>query len=104
MNAMKTVLIVFSLLCATAALGQAVSGAPSLSSGLTFASHDQRASQHDMGQSQNVMEQSEYFHGHGERPLAELAPVLHETPLGDSARIQKEVHAKDKKSTIVWTD
>jgi len=57
-----------------------------------------------MGHPQNVMEQSEYFHGHGERPLSELAPVSHETPLGDSARIQKEVHAKDKKSTIVWTN
>jgi hypothetical protein len=104
MNAMKTALFVFSLLCATAAFGQGVAGVPSLSSGITFASHDQQASQHVMAHPQNVMEQSEYFHGHGERPLSELAPLSHETPLGDSARIQKEVHANDKKSTIVWTN
>jgi hypothetical protein len=107
MNAMKTVLLVFSLLCATAAFGQAAGGGGALSNEpqmVEFHSHEQHASQHDMARVQSVMEQSGYFHARGERPLWEVAPVSHEMPLGDVARIQRAVHATAKKAQVVWTD
>jgi len=99
--AMKTALFVMCLLCTTAALGQA-SAAPSLQS-LQFASHAQAASPQPMAQERSLLEGAgSVTTAHGERPLWEVAPVIHEIPLGDAARIQKKEHAKVKKAKVVW--
>jgi hypothetical protein len=98
---MKTTVFALCLLCATAALGQSA-GAPSLQS-LQFASHPQSASPQPMAQEHSLLEGSGTVTiAHGELPLWEVAPKIHEVPLGDAARAQKKEHAKVKKAKVVW--
>lgn len=99
--AMKTALFVMCLLCATAALGQSTA-APSLQA-LPFSSHPQAASPQPMAQEHSLLEGvGSVTVAHGERPLWEVAPVIHEIPLGDAARAQKKEHANVKKAKVVW--
>ncbi|SRR5579871_2493482 len=98
---MKTALLVACILCATAAFGQAA-GAPSLTA-LQFASHGQTASVAPMAQEHNLLEGgSSVTVAHGELPLWEVAPKIHEVPLGDSARAIKKEHEAAKKAKKVW--
>ena len=104
---MKTSVFVLCFLCATAAFGQsggvgsALTATPSV---LEFSSHEQLASQHPMGHEQNLLEASGYSWAQGERPLWEVAPVSHPTPLGDSARSLRKEHATAKKAEVVWNN
>jgi len=102
---MKTRIFVLCFLCATAALGQSGSIGSTLSatpSVVEFPSHETLASQHPMGREQDLLEVSGYTWAKGERPLWEVAPVSHPTPLGDSARILRKEHEAAKKASVVW--
>jgi len=107
MKAMRIAILIFCLVffVAGAAFGQvaasSISAQPTI---VEFQTHDQHASQHDMGRTQNVMEESIDYVGHGERPLWEVAPPVHEVSLGEAARALKAEHAAAKKSKIVWTN
>jgi len=98
---MRTALLVACVLCATVAFGQN-GGLPSMTT-LQFPSHAQAASAHPMAQEHSLLEGgSGVTVGHGELPLWEVAPKIHEVPLGDTAREQKKEHANVKKAKIVW--
>lgn len=97
---MKTALLVVCVFCATAAFGQNA-GAPSLQS-LQFASHQMTAGPGSMAHEQSLLGNSSVVVAQGELPLWEVAPKIHEVPLGDAAREQKKLHANDKKAKKVW--
>ena len=105
---MKTTVFALCLLCATAALGQAsASGGGGVSSQVSvfeFQSHDAVAAQHSMGAERNLLESSPITWAQGERPLWEVAPVSHPTPLGDSARLLRQEHASAKKAEFFWSN
>jgi hypothetical protein len=104
---MKISVLLLCFLCAATAFGQA-GGAGSALSGqpqvLEFASHTEFATQHAMGTEQNLLETSAYIWAQGERPLWEVSPLSHPTPLGDSARMLKKEHTVTKKADFVWTN
>jgi hypothetical protein len=97
---MKTTIFALCFLCATAALGQTYLNNDAHPT--EFSSHVEHASQPGMARSQNVMEQSSWFHGQGQRPLWEVQPAARTIPLGDIARAVRKEHTAAKKSTIVW--
>ncbi len=98
---MKTSLFLLLFLCATVALGQSIGGP--VTQGLQFASHADHASAHEMAASQDLWGSASGVHiEHGELPLWEVAPKIHETPLGDVARAQKKEHEAVKKAKVVW--
>ena len=101
---MKALLTAALLLTASAAFGQAGSGASVLSNQvtiLTLPSHPQHAAYLAMGQEQNLRERSAFTFGKGEQPLWQFAPVTNEVPLGDIARALREEHAKAKKADFI---
>jgi hypothetical protein len=105
MNAMKTAVFALCFLCATVALGQAGAGLSSQVAVVAFESHDAVAAQHPMGTEKNLLETSVgNTWAHGERPLWEVAPVSHPTPLGDSARLLRQAHASAKKAEVFWNN
>jgi hypothetical protein len=105
MNAMKTAVFALCFLCATVALGQVGASISSQVAAVNFDSHDAVAAQHSMGFEKNLLETSVgNTWAHGERPLWEVAPVSHPTPLGDSARLLKQAHASAKKAEFVWNN
>jgi hypothetical protein len=103
---MKVTLVILFVACASFAFGQTSSGVgyalnaqPQVTE---FASHPQTAAPQAMGQEKNLLVSSNFEWAQGERPLWEVAPPLHVTPLGDIARMLKVEHAKAKKSDVVW--
>ena len=102
---MKTAVFALCFLCATVAFGQASAGISSQVATVAFNSHEAVAAQHSMGAEINLLETSAgSTWAHGERPLWEVAPVSHPTPLGDSARLLRQVHASAKKAEFVWNN
>lgn len=101
---MKTTVFALCFLCATVALGQASAGLSSEAAAVSFESHDAVAAPHPMGTEKNLLETSGNTWGHGERPLWEVAPVSHPTPLGDSARLLRQAHTSAKKAEFVWNN
>jgi hypothetical protein len=104
---MKTTVLALFLLCAATGFGQAAVGGSALSaqpSVLEFQSHEATASQHSMGTAQNLLESAGYTWAQGERPLWEVSPASHQTPLGDSARMLRKEHSADKKAEKVWNN
>jgi hypothetical protein len=100
-QAMKTVVIAFCLLCATAAFGQVASSLSNNPQPLVMTDHPQRAETHPMAPDDNLRGSAAYTFAQGERPLWEFPSEKHETPLGDIARAYRKDHAFDKKATIV---
>jgi hypothetical protein len=101
------IITVFALcfLCATVALGQ--SGGGTMSSQaypLQLPSHEALATQHPMAIEQNLLVGAGFSWAQGERPLWEVAPVSHPTPLGDSARTLRKEHEVAKKAEFVWNN
>jgi len=102
---MKTVLFLFSMLCTTGALAQ---------SGLTGTvlngdvqkweapSHPSHATVKPLAQEESLLNLSSPTVARGERPLWELGQVKEEPSLGEVARIQRKLHASDKKAPVVW--
>jgi hypothetical protein len=103
---MKTTLFLLCLLSATAALGQSVGGSALSAEVQPFemSGHQSRAAQHPMASEQSLLETSSYSYAQGERPLWEVAPVIHAVPLGDIARMLKKEHDAAKKATFVRND
>jgi hypothetical protein len=104
---MKTTFLLLGLylLSAAAAHGQSLYGGATLNSQpqvVQFPGHPLRAAQKPMGESENLLGDSGYSHGQGERPLWEFSSPSQVVPLGDSARILKREHAIQKKADIVW--
>jgi hypothetical protein len=98
---MKNALFILCLLCATRAFGQYLA-ISSESQRIEVPSHELHASQQPMGEEKTLLGTSYNVHGQGVRPLWELAPVRHEVPLGDTARMLKQQHAAAKKAEIIW--
>lgn len=102
---MKTVLFMFSMLCATGALAQAGSGVAVLSGDvqkLDMISHPGHASTVPMAQEQSLITSSIPTIARGERPLWEVGQIKEEMSLGEVARIQRKQHVNDKKAPVVW--
>ncbi len=104
---MKAGLFTFCLLGASAAFGQYGSGVAVLNSQPAIfeaPSHPEHASIQPMARPQSLLEQSGYSYAQGDRPLWEVAPAEHVTPLGDIARELRKEHAAAKKATICWAN
>jgi hypothetical protein len=98
----KTTIIVFCFLCATAAFAQ---NGPILSNTpapVVMADHPLRAAEHSMAQETSLLSGlSPYTYAQGEVPLAELGSLPYETPLGDVARAYRKERADAAKATKV---
>jgi hypothetical protein len=106
-KAMKTALLVASLLLTTAALGQSIGsavGSPFMSSSYNTITHDQHASYRPMAQEQNLNGGgNSVVVAEGEIPLAEVPlPPRHEMPLGDVARLVRKERETAKKAAFVF--
>jgi|ERR1700690_2474764 hypothetical protein len=102
---MKTALLVFCLLGASAAFGQVGATISGEAQPLVLSGHPAHASQRAMAEPQVVLENYNGFtHAHGVRPLWEVATEVDEVPLGDSARELKKQHEEAKKAEIVWVN
>jgi hypothetical protein len=102
---MKTVLFMFTMLCATGALAQAGSGVTVLSADVQkwdMISHPSHASVAPLAQEQSLISPSNPSFVRGERPLWEVGQIKEEMSLGEVARVQRKLHAKDKKSPVTW--
>jgi hypothetical protein len=101
----KTALFVLCLLGTTAAFGQYTAGFSVMSNQpqiFESPSHPEHASERPMAQTHSLLERSGYAYAQGERPLWEVAPEIHVTPLGDVARALRKQHSTAEKATIVW--
>jgi hypothetical protein len=102
---MKTTLFLLCFLSATLSFGQNSAGVSTLSNEpqmVSFYSHSRQATQQNMSQEQNLLERSGFTYAQGERPLWEVAPKSHTTPLGDLARALRKEHETVKKADIIW--
>jgi hypothetical protein len=100
---MKTTCLLCCLFFASLTWGQAAAGAATLSSEpvpVQVPSHPQHASAAPMSQEHSLVA-STYSSATGERPLWELAPPSHPTPLGDTARTLRKQHETAKKAVFV---
>jgi hypothetical protein len=99
------VLALCLLFSASVAFGQTngslLNSQPSM---IEFSSHESSASPHSMGAEKNLLDSPGNTWAQGERPLWEVAPVSHPTPLGDSARVLKKEHAAAKKADLIWNN
>jgi hypothetical protein len=105
---MKTTFLLLGLylLSAAAAHGQSMYGGGATLSNqpqmFEFQSHTLRAAQKPMEQSENLLGDSGFVYGQGERPLWEFSSPTKVVPLGDTARMLKKEHTIQKKADIVW--
>jgi len=100
---MKTVLFLFSMLCATGALAQ--TGAAVLSSEVQkwdSPSHPSHATVKPLAQEESLLHANAPTIERGERPLWEVGQIKEEPSLGEMARIQRKLHATDRKAPVVW--
>jgi hypothetical protein len=98
---MKTLIVAFCLLCATAAFGQLAGSISSTPQPTVMSDHPLHASQHAMGAETSLFgPTSAYTYAQGERPLWEFGSVKHEIPLGDVARAYRKQHSIDKKAVM----
>ena len=99
---MKMTILVFCLLCATAAFGQYYSvGTAPIQSTYNPPDHHTRAVSQPMSVEQNLLGVSSFTSAHGEMPLWEAPFQSHEAPLGDVARALRKEHATAKKARLV---
>jgi hypothetical protein len=104
-NFMKTMLIVFCVLCAATAVGQVGMGAVSNQVNfLQMPEHPEHAAPHEMATEQSIVGggAQTYTFAHGERPLWEFGPVSVEPSLGDVARAYRKEKLTAKKAEIVF--
>jgi hypothetical protein len=103
---MKTTLLAFCVLCATAALGQTASVLTNTPSPMVMMDHTQRAEEHSMRPLDNLRGDSAYSYAQGEQPLTDFGTGKQEIPLGDVARAyrRQKALASDKKAAVVSTN
>lgn len=102
---MKTMLVVFCVLCAATAVGQV--GVGTLSNQpfiLQLPEHPEHAEAHAMATEHSIMSggANTYTVMQGERPLWEFGPVSVEPSLGDVARAYRKEKLAAKKAEIVF--
>lgn len=100
-----TIVVLFTLLCATAAFGQAASSISNHVQPLQMPENPLHAEQHEMAQERPLVGGmgATYTYAQGERPLWEFDPVLPPpTPLGDIARAYRREKQAVKKAEIVF--
>jgi len=102
---MKTVLFLFSMFCATGALAQSSGGLGVLSADVNkweSVSHPSRATVQSLAQEQSLIQTNAPTVARGEQPLWQVGKIKEEPSLGEVARIQRKLHASDKKAPVVW--
>jgi len=98
---MKMTILLFCLLCATAAFGQYYSvGTAPIQSTYNPPSHPSRAVSQPMSVEQNLLGVNSFTSAHGEMPLWEAPALSAEIPLGDIARELKKQHDGAKKARL----
>jgi hypothetical protein len=99
---MKIILVLSCIFFASLTWGQAslsvMNGQPQP---LHQASNPKHASQVPMSREESLLSSGAYTSGKGERPLWEVAPPSHTTPLGDVARALKKEHEAARKATFI---
>ncbi|MGD1021442.1 MAG: hypothetical protein ABR880_01585 [Candidatus Sulfotelmatobacter sp.] len=97
---MKTLIIAFCLLCATAAVGQTATVLSNNPQPTILPDHPQHAAEHAMATETSLFgANSAYTYAQGERPLWEFGSSdKHEVPLGDVARAYRQGHIIDRKA------
>ena len=96
-----TLLFLFCVLCTVGAFAQSAVTPSAMVDTYQSPDHAQQATPHAMAQERSLLGASSSFSiAHGERPLWEVAPVVHEMPLGDVARLQRKEHATAKKANV----
>lgn len=98
---MKTTIVVFAMLCATAAVGQTASVLPNSPQPLVVPDHPQHASEHPMATESSLLSTSSYSYAQGERPLWEFGADKQEVSLGEVARAYRRGHVIDRKASKV---
>ncbi|HTC49574.1 MAG TPA: hypothetical protein VK722_19790 [Candidatus Aquilonibacter sp.] len=98
---MKTIVIAFCFLCATAAFGQTASVISNNPQPTVLPDHPWHASQHSMATDSNLRGSADYSYEHGEQPLWEFGPVKEEKSLGEVARDYRKIHLAERKATVV---
>jgi len=102
---MKTLILGLCFFGATAAFGQAVGGASSLSSEPTviqFLSHPTHASWQHLARTEDLLQESTVTSAHGERPVWEVMHPAAQPPLGDTARLLRKEHETARKASLRW--
>jgi hypothetical protein len=95
---MKTLIIAFCVLCATAAFGQNAAVLSSVPQPTSVPEHPQHASQHAMATETTLFGPSPYNYAQGDRPLWEFGSEKTEIPLGDVARAYRKGHVAERKA------
>jgi len=103
---MKTMLVVFCVLCAASAVGQVGIGGGISNQPVIFQmpEHVEHAAAHGMAAEQSIIGggANTYTVMHGERPLWEFGPVSVEPSLGDVARAYRKEKLTAKKAEIIF--
>ena len=99
---MKTTLILFCLLCASAAFAQNASVVQSRAVPFQISDNPQHASQHELATEQSLLPSSAYSYAKGEIPLWELGTLPEPVSLGAFARAYRQEHAAARKSEVVF--
>ena len=98
---MKMTILLFCLLCATAAFGQYYSvGTAPIQSTYNPPSHPNHAFSQPMSVEQNLLGVNSLTSAQGEMPLWEAPAMSREVPLGDVARELRKQHAVAKKARL----
>jgi hypothetical protein len=95
---MKTLIVTFCWLCATAALGQTASVLSNNPQPTVIPDHPQHASEHAMAKETTLFGPSPYTYAQGDRPLWEFGSEKQEIPLGDVARAYRKGHVVERKA------
>jgi hypothetical protein len=99
---MKTFLLTFCILGASAAFGQATNVLSNTPQVYAFETHPEHASRQSLAPMQSLNGNEELVYAQGERPLWEVATAVHEVPLGDSARALRQEHETSKRAAKRW--
>lgn len=101
---MKTTLLIITILCSVAALGQSASSISNNPQPLRITGHPEYASQGAMATEHSLVggSASTYSYAQGERPLWEFGEMKPQIPLGDVARSARKEKLTAKKAEIIF--
>jgi hypothetical protein len=103
-DTMKTTLLIITILCSVAALGQSASSISNNPQPLRISGHPEYASQGTMATEHSLVGggASTYTYAQGERPLWEFGEIKPQIPLGDVARSVRKEKLTAKKAEIIF--
>lgn len=101
---MRTITLVFLIVCAAAAMGQTAGVIPNQPQILHVPDHPMQAEQHPLASEHSLVGggPNAYTYAQGERPLWELGPMSEPVPLGDVARALRKEKRTAKKAEKVF--